>query len=59
VPIDHTQRGQEIARKSQTQPAESTLANNWLTEIIGVDVKTAQAARKRLESTLETADHHR
>lgn len=38
--------GQELKRTPH-------LANNWLAEILGVDVKTVQSTRKRLESTLE------
>ena len=49
----HLSTKQKQALVEQELKRAPDIANNWLAEILGVDVKTVQAARNRLESTLE------
>jgi len=48
--LTSAQKRQLIKQELKRTP---DIANNWMAEIIGVDVKTVQAVRRRLESTLE------
>ncbi len=49
----HLSTKQKQALVEQELKRTPDIASQWLAEILGVDTKTVQAARKRLESTLE------
>ncbi len=49
----HLTRPQMQALIEQELKRTPDIASQWLAEILGVDTKTVQAARRRLESTLE------